>query len=304
VRTDQIKSVSAAKRQFAEVVSDLRDAGLGLSARGSIDLEIQNSEDTLNRLSSFLSAPVHVPEGVVGWKNGQELLVRACDEYVIRSFIKLNGLTRLPTGSPVHLETDSDYAITSLKVTKPEVRDISALGPLNRLSTLAFDYAKIEKFDLLGEFRNLRSFSLYWTTSGTTTDPVDLSVLGTLPVLEEIDLYDCGYFKFDFESGFEGLRELRISRLDKYQLKGLSALRNLDRLGISSAEVIDLSILEGMQHLRQLELQQTNFKGIEYLKTVSGLKKIVFDSRHITKERCNELYVYCDAAGVEYKEYN
>jgi len=101
----------------------------------------------------------------------------------------------------------------------------------------------------------------------------DITLLGKLSALEELDLTDNEVENVEALSGLNSLKILNLSRNKLSDIKRVAALVKVETLDISGNKISDVSPLAGMTGLKDLN---AGSNGILDLKPLAGLKSIEF----------------------------
>ena len=175
---------------------------------------------------------------------------------------------------------------------EPIVVDFNDLAGLINLIRLKINRAQLVNFAAVGALTNLRDFELI------SVDGVhDISVLNGLVNLQMLDLIDTQVHGIDQLGGLERLNYLGLSStgiIDMNDLAVLTTLRalivsgcqvvnfaavgaltNLERFVLASVDgVHDVSVLNGLVNLQDLDIYQTQVHGINQLGGLQRLRRL------------------------------
>lgn len=201
---------------------------------------------TLNAGTTYIQAISVGENGLVSSLVSQEYMVVGVVEEVHFVSAELETYIRdslfIPRSEPVM--TSDLWAVTRLELT-PDVTDYSDLRYFTSLGSLVIENSVADDFSFLRNMPALTELNLRNSLVSEET----LSYIGSLSLLETLDLSGCG-----------------ISNL-----ASLSALSELTVLNLSENSISDVSHLSGLAYLRELNLADN---AISSLESLAKLKKL------------------------------
>ncbi len=189
-------------------------------------------------------------------------------EEVVVSDPVLDGLFRelLNKTPDDKIYTDDLWTITSLTV-PADIEDYSDLSLLIYLESLVMENVKFDNLQMLSSLTQLKELKIH----GCPISATDLSIIGTLPSLENLTLTDCSLTNI---SGLSTAKHLQNLNLSNNAIKDLSALSFLDKLttlDLNNNALTDLSALSTLNNITTLDVSYNSLTSVLPLATCSRL---------------------------------
>ncbi|MFT4959534.1 MAG: hypothetical protein ACI92Z_000610 [Paracoccaceae bacterium] len=162
-----------------------------------------------------------------------------------------------------------------------EVQDRAAIwfSDLGALTVLPQELAEIDGLQrlIVGDAE---------TPDGRRHHPIqtlsDISVLGNLPNLKELNLSDCGIGDLSFLRAMPQLEVLDLYGSTISDLSALSGLASLQSLSFVGTPVIDLSALSRLTSLQSLSFGDTQVIDLSALSRLASLQHLSFDGTQVS----------------------
>ncbi len=136
-----------------------------------------------------------------------------------------------------------------------------------------------------GQLSNISSMSqlseLIITDTSVSSD--ELSLIGSLPMLQRLTLSGCGLSTTSGLKNATGLTHLDLSKNTIRNIDALSVMKNLKELNLSQNAVVDLSALSTCQSLAVLNVSGNALTSISPITGISTLTKLNADTNSITQ---------------------
>ena len=179
-------------------------------------------------------------------------------------------------GDDTVIYSDDLWAITELTVPK-EALDLSDLRHMQYLQTLSLKDRTITDVSFLESMTHLKVLDL----SGSTIE-ADLSVLKTLPALEELYMEHCSISTVSFLEGAPALKKLNLHGNAIGSLAALGTIPTLQELDLGDNAVSDLSPLFRLEKLISLDLSENMISDLTPIGSNTLLKTLDVSSNRLT----------------------
>ncbi|WDE10125.1 NACHT domain-containing protein [Thalassomonas haliotis] len=238
-----------------------------------------NSQSITWDSSQLFSMLMSLPEGKVIWKN-REI---SCDELnglalydldevliedVLNVFAKPEILTHLSLVNCrlSSLENLERYQqLTSLTVHGSEIKDVTAIGRLKKLTELYLELTKPEDFESLIQCHQLRKLGLF-----IDKQKIDISLIARLKKLVQLNLNAGVFYGVRALNDLKNLETLSLFGHMDVNLKELKLTNKLKSLSLAR----NIGSLEGIERAVNLEELRLYFNAIDDLASLGALKKL------------------------------
>ena len=216
-----------------------------------------------------LVSPVTVLGYTIGGVIEPVIFMDATMESTVRDILKCE---------PSHiLYTNDLWQIKELTV--PEgVTTLEDLKYMTYLESLTMNGRNMSNLNDLSELNHLKKLDL--TGCRFSTD--SLSVIASLPALQELVLSDCGLSTL---SGLEKAQNLTSLNLNSNTVRNLEPLKNLTRLQelvLSHNAITDLTVLGGLPNLVKLDVSHNTISTLNPINTCSKLNSLNAANNQLT----------------------
>ena len=157
-------------------------------------------------------------------------------------------------------------------------KNLAVLEGLNTLET--FKMANCKQITSLNFLRNCRSLKELSATWAEKLE--DISVLGELPELQKVDLWDVPIKNIGVFKGKKKLEELNLKRTRIKDISPLATCPKLEGINLCETEVTDLSPLANCQELGNLDLEGTKVHNLSLLASCAKLKWLNLKGTNVT----------------------
>ena len=185
---------------------------------------------------------------------------------------------QLGISSDAKLLSSDLWRITSLTI--PEgVEDYSSLSRLSYLEKLVMVDVRFDNLQMIAPLTQLKTV----TIRGCTLSANDVSIIGSLPNLEDLTLFDCSLSSIAGLANASRIVTLDLSNNAIRDLSPLSFMDTLTTLNISNNAVTNLSALSALQKLSALDVSYNSLSSIAPLATCSSLSVLVANNNQISE---------------------
>ena len=184
----------------------------------------------------------------------------------------------LGIGADAPLLSSDLWKITSLTISD-DVADFSSLSRLSYLETLVIQDAKFDNLQMLAPLTQLKKVVI----RGCSLSANDVSIIGSLPNLEDLTLSDCSLSSIAGLANAPRITTLDLSSNAIRDLSPLSFMDTLTSLDISRNAVTNLSALSALQKLSALDVSYNSLTSIAPLATCSSLSILVANNNQISE---------------------
>lgn len=158
------------------------------------------------------------------------------------------------------------WAITSFTVPS-DAKTYTDLAHLPYLTELTLHNAPENVLSVLSELTVLKSLDL----TGSHPTEEEMTLIGALPVLENLTLAGCGLSSIDGLSPLQNLQSLDLSGNAIRNLDALTNMRQLAKLNLANNAVNDLSAISGLAKLTELDVSYNDLSSIAPICTAKNL---------------------------------
>ena len=183
---------------------------------------------------------------------------------------------QLMFGHDTVIYSDDLWSVTELKV-PAEAVELSDLRHLLYLEKLSLTGRKIEDLSFLEGMTRLKSLDL----SGCTISG-DLSILKTLPALEELNMRSCSVSSLAFLEGAPSLKKLDLGSNAVGNIAVLATIPTLQTLDLSDNAVADLTPLSGLMELTSLNLSENVVTSVSPIRNCLKLTSLDVSDNKLT----------------------
>jgi len=180
----------------------------------------------------------------------------------------------------------SDVAgITSIKARVKGIRNIGDIVYFSSLEELDLYGNKINDVTPLAQLSNLRTlnigknFNTLYTSGVNSTNGLNLNVLSSLPLLEELYAEDNKISDLSFVESLTQLKILNLANNNLSDVTALSSLSNLETLILSNNKITDLGALSGCVKLTYIDASKNYYEVMDsetLFYTGYGIKDLSF----------------------------
>ncbi|KAI8891617.1 hypothetical protein BC833DRAFT_462844, partial [Globomyces pollinis-pini] len=178
------------------------------------------------------------------------------------------------------LETCSD--IRHIVINYNKDLDIGLLSKFTHIQALHLNTSGIKDMSLLSNFQSLRDLSIRRWPADVESNPLDISVLSTLPHLRKLSILYTSVVNTAPLSTLIHLEDLALSQTNVSDISGLSPLVNLVNLSLYINALSDIKALQSMKKLKTLHLFSTEVPlDTRPLVHLTNLVELTADGCHI-----------------------